>query len=132
MKAQASLEFMNIFILFFLLVSIFSAIFIKNYGDLQEENARMQARNLASMIGEEVNKVWKAGSGFSTNMTMPEKIAGYDYSITVNSSAHVLELNTSNGFVAFSTIIPSSVEVIQWRKGGNQLFENVGGTVVVK
>jgi len=131
-KAQASIEFMNIFIVLFIVVSIFSAMFIKAYSDIQTENARMLARNTASVVSEEINKAWVSGSGFSTTLILPEEIAGQDYDININSSAHILELNTSEGFVAFSSIIPENVEVIQWEKGKNQSIENVNGKVVIK
>ena len=65
-KAQASIEFMNMFIILFIIVTIFSAMFIKEYSDIQKSNGIMQAKNLATIIGEEINKAWSAGNGFST------------------------------------------------------------------
>ncbi len=91
LKGQASFEFM----LMVILVAITAlASFVAVYGKVTSSDLAGRQKELAAVCDELVQKIDSAffyGSGFSQNITLPDKINGRNYTVSIKKSYIVCE-----------------------------------------
>lgn len=132
-KAQASFEFMQIFTLLLLIATIFIAIFMNYYINIQNKSIQMTLTNFAEQIGEKINSAYLGGDGFQINFYLPPKINGKDYHLILNSTAKYLEVrlnDTKFENYGSANLLTSNIQLIQWNE--NQTIENANGKIIIK
>lgn len=130
MKAQASIEFLQTFIFFLMVVTVYAALFTGYFADVTVSIERAQLRNFASDLAFEINKVYISGDGASSLLFMPDAFHGLNYSIAMNSTAKFFEAYTDDHW-HYVHVLPS-VTVVQWKRGDYVTIENVNGVVFIK
>jgi len=83
MKSQSSVEFMIIFILLIIILSLAAWIGTTKTQQINTIQTNLEIGNLLNDVVNKIDTVFIEGSGFSTDITLPEKILGANYSITI-------------------------------------------------
>jgi len=86
LKAQSAFEFMFIFGVF--LSALILGIWISQTktAEVVTTQRLMEIDDFLSDITAKVDTAWLEGEGFSSNVTLPAKIAGFNYTITHSSN----------------------------------------------
>lgn len=53
---------------------------------------RLEVDGLLIRVSDKINTVWLEGKGFSSNITIPATVAGYDFSLNVTSNYLLLSV----------------------------------------
>lgn len=120
------MEFISIFMLLLAAVGIISYI-----SFIQLENSRiyqlgLEAEKILNDITVKINTAYLEGDGFSINLTLPEKIAGSDYTVQIFSNTIIINLGESN----YTRNILSPDITGSLKKGINTI-ENKHGTIII-
>ena len=94
MKAQVSAEFVIIFV--FLLTALIIGLvvnFNKTY-EVTYSRIKLEADQILTKAANSINTVYLEGSGFATNLTLPETLLGLNYSLSIRDNQ--LKLSYSN------------------------------------
>ncbi len=126
MKAQVAIEFMLIFGVFLLGITIVALAAWNNIANAEKSSMDFEARRILNLISGRINTVYLEGHGFSIDLVVPEKIGVSDYAITIDENTLWLELNgVSYTSKLLASNITGSIE-----KGENTVT-NVNGVVVL-
>ena len=128
MKAQSSVEFMTIFSLLLVVVIFATIVSVQNTSSLVEAKKDIEIGRLLEYVGGRIDAAYLAGHGFSSNVTIPETILGFDYTLNTSQGSNVIYVNTSKSDYPRS-ILTNNVTG-EFRKGENRI-RNVEGEVVI-
>ena len=132
-KGQASFEFMQAFALFFIIIIVFSAVFVQKTAAVSRQRDFSQMFHFVDEISNDINMIDMAGNGASITITLPEQVQGQNYTLVLAHSAKALEAQTADkNYYASAFITTSNVNVVQWNYGETQTIENVNGMVIIK
>jgi hypothetical protein len=92
--------------------------------EIKLSQADMEVENVLETVAGKINTVWMSGDGFSTNLTLPEKVAGMNYSIYVKSNYIILSTPYKN----YTKTILTNETMGNLRIGDN-LIKNENGKV---
>jgi hypothetical protein len=91
-KAQSAIEFMILVGFLLVVFVIFLSIVSENLRDKTNERQNLQIKEIALGVKVEVDLATEASDGYVRNFSIPIKIYGEDYDISIN-----------DGFVSIST-----------------------------
>jgi len=98
----------------------------KSMTDMTEERKNIMIDDEISLIKSEIDRVFIMGDGFSTNITIPDKIAGYDYEISITNDFLLVNMSgTLKGRKLMTDNITGSLA-----KGKNTITNNDGELVI--
>jgi hypothetical protein len=126
MKAQVAIEFMMIFGVFLLGITIVALAAWNNIANAEKSSMDFEARRILNLISGRINTVYLEGHGFSIGLAVPEKIGVSDYAITIDENTLWLELN---GVSYTSKLLASNITGSV--KRGENTLTNVNGAVVL-
>ena len=125
-KAQASIEFLILFVLFLIAVTFAMAVSVNRSHVISNAQQDLEAgRVLGSMAGK-INIAYLEGDGFSMNLTLPESILRKDYDVEIQSNEVILRIG-SRTYVDY--ILTTNVTG-SFRKGTNTIA-NRNGTIEI-
>ncbi len=126
MKAQASVEFVLIFM--FLLVALIIGFMISfsKTNEVSQSQIKLEADRILIQASNTINTVYLEGPGFSTTVTLPQTILGLNYSMQIDSNRLLLFCNNK---IFSKPILTRNVtgNIIP----GPNLMENSAGEVLV-
>jgi hypothetical protein len=86
LSAQSAFEFMFIFGIFLGALLVGTWVSLAKLSDMSSHQEKLHASRLLDTVSGKVDSVWLEGSGFSTNVTIPETIAGLNYTLDFSSN----------------------------------------------
>jgi hypothetical protein len=126
LEAQASVEFMFIFVFFMAVLVVIMAAVLQNTQGVYSSTLDLQAEGALSMVKSKLDTAFLEGSGFSTNFTLPDSLMSYDYSVNITSK--FLTLEVANQTYSKTLLTNSTVGIP--RKGENSV-RNEDGRIVI-
>ncbi|MFH0978932.1 MAG: hypothetical protein V1837_06565 [Candidatus Woesearchaeota archaeon] len=120
MRSQVSMQFLVMVGIVFVFFVVFVAGFAERYNDILTEKERAACRDLVFMVHDEIAIAHKLEDGYSRNFTIPDKLEGVDYSITLNNNI----VAVTSPKAEYSTMVPSVVGSLH--KGQNMILKRNG------
>lgn len=93
MKAQVAIEFMIIFGLFIVALTLIALASWNNMANIHKSTIDFDAHRILTLASDRINTVYLEGDGFSTTVTIPEKIGNYDYSLYIEGNIMWVDVN---------------------------------------
>jgi hypothetical protein len=125
-KAQVAIEFMVIFAIFLVAVTISLFFVWENASEMNTAAIESETRVVVNAIAGKLDTVYLEGDGFSTNLTVPQLISGMNYTLELTAGTVWVTLeNRSYGRV----VLPSNISGTL-RKGVN-ILRNSNGMIVI-
>jgi len=95
MKCQTSAEFMIIFVLFLVIMSIILVFTWRNTVNIVQSKFDLEARRVLDDISNRIDTAFLEGDGFSINITVPQDILGTNFSLMIHENRVLLELRNN-------------------------------------
>ncbi len=92
LRAQVSMEFMLLFILFLVAITTALMVSINRSHSISQARLDLSADNVLSSISNRINTAYLEGDGFSIKVTLPERILRMDYTVEVSSNEVILRM----------------------------------------
>ena len=127
MKAQLAVEFILIFAIFLAALTIIALSSLNKAVDISRSTIEREANTLLSKVANTINTVFLEGDGFAINLTLPEKIKGFGYNISIENQSIWLTMNQRSYHKRLLTN-----NVTGELKKGENLLKNVNGGIVIK
>ena len=89
-KAQASMEFMILFILFLLAVSIAMVVAVNRSQAISQAQIDLESNKVLREVADKINIAYMEGDGFSMDVTLPESILRINYTIDIHSNEVIM------------------------------------------
>jgi len=125
-KAQISLEFMFIFALFLAALTVVAVSVMQSSQSVFDSRLGLEAENEISLAKSKLDTAFLEGSGFSTNLTLPQKIMGLDYSVAIADGFILVEVSNQT----YSATLLARNITGSLRKGENRLA-NINQEIVI-
>ena len=125
-KAQASMEFMLIFIILLIVLSVAIITNLEKITEITSAKTQKDIQSTLSKSATTINTVFLEGDGFSINLTLPETISGYDYEMLTDSNYLIIEFQNSTYSEKLLTANITGV----FSKGTNKI-KNEGGRILI-
>ncbi len=125
-KGQGAVEFILIFVIFLLFLAVALVMSFGTIRDVRHSQVDTEARNLLNKMSSKIDTTWMEGEGFSTNLTLPNRILSFDYSVNISSNELILCI--SNETYSKYLVTKNILGVL--KKGVNML-KNEGNVVVI-
>jgi len=125
-KAQVSMEFMLLFILFLVALATALAVSMNRSHAISQAQIDLASGNVIRSAADKINTAFLEGHGFSTNITLPERIIRMEYTIDLNSNEVILRVGDNTYIRKLLTPDVSGSFV----KGTNRIM-NINGSIVV-
>ncbi|MFQ5647798.1 MAG: hypothetical protein ACE5FW_01045 [Candidatus Aenigmatarchaeota archaeon] len=93
MKAQATTEFIIIFMLLLVALSIVAAGSFSNMLDMTKSKKELEATGIANKISAKINTAFLEGPGFKANLTLPYTIYGLNYTANMEGNFVTIDLD---------------------------------------
>ncbi|MCK5177431.1 MAG: hypothetical protein KAQ92_06910, partial [Candidatus Aenigmarchaeota archaeon] len=110
-----------------LIFSVFYTNILQKNMTLKEDRLDQNSRQLTYYIAHELNNVFVQGDGYSRNITLPQNILNYNYSVRVIDNMVYVYMETNNTYL--KKTIPANISG-SFTKGLNCLA-NIRGTIYV-
>jgi hypothetical protein len=93
MKSQSTVEFM--IIIAALLVGLAGAMYAgwAKSIEIGDVKTNLEAEKILNQVAGKINTVLMEGDGFRINMTLPEQVAGFNYTLEIQNYAIILDLS---------------------------------------
>jgi hypothetical protein len=127
MKAQGAMEFVLIFMILFIALSIGTWMSFQKSAEIDRAMLEIETERILNDITGKINIALLEGPGFSVKATLPERIMGLDYSVMNQENAIVIELE--NNLIYSKGILTQNVTG-SFVKGTN-IIENSDVTIVI-
>ena len=95
-KAQASMEFMALFILFLVAITFAMYVSIQRSAVIADAQISLESNKVLTSMTNKINTVYIEGDGFSMNVTLPERIFKINYTVSINSNEVILRIDGSS------------------------------------
>ena len=92
-KAQASIEFMILIILFLVAISVAMIVSIHRSYTISQSQVDLSSTTILNSAANRINTAFLEGDGYSIKITLPENILRMDYTIEVNSNELIMRLD---------------------------------------
>ena len=122
MRAQASMEFMILFILFLVALGGALMVSINRSQTISQAQIDITATRILDDAADRINTAYIEGDGFSMNLTIPQKIIRKDYLINVSSNEVIIRLE---GKTYVRTLLTNNVTG-EFIKGKNRVMNYNG------
>ncbi len=126
-KAQSAFEFIFIFGIFLSALVVGMWVSSTKTAEISEYNRNLLIDDLLLKVTEKINTAWIEGEGFSTNVTLPVRVANSDYEINVTSNFVIM---TVSGNHYIRGIITENVTG-NFTIGGVNTLRNTGNAVEI-
>lgn len=126
MKAQVAIEFMIIFGVFLVALTIVVMAAWGNVMNINESTIDFEAERILGLAAGRVNTAYLEGDGFSIDLALPGNIGVHNYTLGIEEN--ILWL-TVNGLNYSKRMITSNITG-SFNTGGNSL-RNVKGEIVI-
>ena len=125
-SAQSSMEFMILFTLFLIILAVSLVISWQNITTITQSRLELETTKIIEDVSNRLNTAFLEGDGFFINVTIPEKILEWNYSISIYSNHLLLDLrNTTYSRILLTKNITGSLG-----KGINQV-ENRKDEIII-
>ncbi|MBN2331295.1 MAG: hypothetical protein JXC85_05770 [Candidatus Aenigmarchaeota archaeon] len=91
-KAQIAFEYMFIFGILMAAIIMGTAFAWSKSVEISNQMTRLEVDSLLIRVSDKINTAWLEGEGFSTNITIPEKVADSGFTLNVTSNFLVLSV----------------------------------------
>ncbi|MFH0956440.1 MAG: hypothetical protein V1813_01110 [Candidatus Aenigmatarchaeota archaeon] len=127
LSGQSAFEFMFIFGV--LLVATAFGMWVSGIkaGEVSETMRQLEIDDFLTSLSEKINTAWIEGEGFTMNATIPETIAGMDYTLDITSNHITLFVGEK---YYLKQIIAANVTGT-FVKGGTSRLTNTGDGILV-
>lgn len=126
-RSQAAIELMALVSLALIFLTLVFSFYMRERNATLEETLLMDARTRAYEVAGAIDQVYLGGDGYERNLTLPEVIGGYNYSIS-SSEGHVYLILPDFPMSVSGKIIPPNFTG-NFSRGKNHRIANVGGSV---
>jgi len=126
MKAQVAMEFMIIFGLFLVGLTVTAISAWNSVASAERTSMDFEAKRITNMATGRINTAYLEGNGFSINMTIPERIGTNDYLMFLEGSTLMLQVN---GILYSGRLLTPNITG-SISKGEN-MVKNVNGGIVI-
>jgi hypothetical protein len=126
MKAQVAMEFMIIFGLFLVGLTVTAISAWNSVANAERTSMDFEAKRITNMATGRINTAYLEGNGFSINMTIPERIGTNDYLMFLEGSTLMLQVN---GILYSGRLLTPNITG-SISKGEN-MVKNVNGGIVI-
>jgi len=126
MFAQSAIEFMMIFMIFLLLLSIGALVSMEKTKEISNSQIGLEITKVLNDAVNKINIAFLEGSGFSMNLTLPENIFGMTYSIDTESNYILLTFNN----ITYSKHILTQ-NITGNLSPGTNLIRNENGEIII-
>ncbi len=127
LRGQSAFEFMFIFGIFLGAVLIGAWVSQMKTAEILKAQKDLEIDDLMTSVTDKINTAWLEGEGFSTNLTMPSRVAGTAYSVNVSANHVTLFIGDDYYIRPLVTANVSGGLVT----GAVNRLENTGGAVVI-
>jgi uncharacterized protein (UPF0333 family) len=127
-KAQASMEFMILFVLFLVAVGFALVVSVHRSYVISQAQVDLESNKILREVADKINIVYLEGDGFSMNATMPERILRLNYTIDINSNEVIIRVN-GNTYVRYILTDNVTGDVV---KGTNRILNRNGEIVITE
>ncbi len=128
MKAQASMEFMILFMLFLVAVGFALVVSVHRSHAISQAQVDLESNKILRQVADKINIAYLEGDGFSMNVTMPERILRLDYTIDISSNEVILRVDGST-YVRYILTDNVTGEVV---KGTNRILNQNGEIIIME
>jgi len=126
MKAQVAVEFMLIFGVFLLGITIVVLAAWNNIASAEKAALDFEANRILNLISGRINTAYLEGNGFSIGLSIPEKIGLNNYTLQLENN--ILWLNVTGASYSRKLLTSNISGTLAW---GEKTIENVNGMVVI-
>ena len=126
MRGQVAIEYMIILIFFFVGLISVAALSVQHTYSVKVSEDTVEAKGLLDRVARGINTAYLEGNGFSTTVTLPQTIFGYNYSLDLVNGVPILYFR---GKTFSSFPVPQNVTG-NLSKGVNRI-ENINSQIVV-
>ena len=126
MKAQVAIEFIIIFAVFLVALTIVVLASWNNIANINKSAIEFEANRVLSLVSAKINTVYLEGNGFSMGLVVPERIGLINYTVAFEGSTMWLNMEGKS----YSRKLLTSNITGTLNKGSNTL-ENVNGEIVI-
>jgi hypothetical protein len=118
---------MILFILFLVAVSVAMVVSINRSQTINQAQLELESNKVLGTVTDRINTVYLEGDGFRTNVTLPERIMGFNYTLYINSNQVLLYLRST---LFIKNILTDNVT--GELANGINVIENDNGRIVIK
>ena len=127
MKLQASMEFIALFMILLLALVVISTVSYTQLHSVDRYQTDLEVEKVMNELVLKLNTAFLQGDGYFTNVTLPEKIIGAEYTIEINQNQLILEVESSS---YTKTILTNNIQGDPV-PGHNNNIENQGGLLKI-
>lgn len=127
--SQASLELFALLSIGLVFLSLVGSFYVREKGAAFQEFLFFEARETATLAAGAVDQAYLGGTGYSRNLTLPESVGPYNYSLFF-SEGHVYIVLSNYSLSSAEKAIPREISG-SFAVGKKNLVRNVGGEVFV-
>lgn len=124
--SQAALEIAALLSLALIFFGLVQVNFLRDRNAAIEESLLLQAKEAAESSASAIDQAYLGGDGFSINFTLPARIGGYNYSVSI-ASGHVYVSLANFSLSTASKIIPAGISGSV--SPGENSLANTGGVI---
>ncbi len=128
LRAQTSMEFMIIFMLFLVATGVAMAASVNRSHAISQAQMDMESHNLLRRVSGGINTACLEGDGFSMDVTVPERMLRLDYTIDINSNEAILRV-AGNTYVQYLLTNNVTGDIA---KGTNRILNSNGEIVITE
>ncbi|MBI4175676.1 MAG: hypothetical protein HY518_00590 [Candidatus Aenigmarchaeota archaeon] len=125
-KAQATVEFLAIFIILLAAITVAAIISLQKTQLAYEDQTEIEASKLLNSIVTKINSAHIVGDGFSINITLPQDMFTYNYTVTFDSNNVIIQVN---GAAYLAALLTSNITGTLGP--GVSTISNVNGGIVI-
>ena len=127
LKAQSAFEFLFIFGIFLSALLIGMWVSASKTAEIRVGQKDLEINDVLTSVSDKINTAWLEGEGFSTNVTLPESVAGADYEINVTANYIILWTGDSH---YLRTVITNNITG-ELTEGATNNIRNTGDGLVI-
>ena len=125
-KAQVAIEFMVIFMIFIFVLIVSAYLSLDKVTEINHAKASLDVNGLLDHLAGKMATASLEGPGFSTRVTLPDKLSGYEYSLRTGSDSLAIDYQGSS-YLRHLTINNVTGAFV---KGLNTIY-NMNGSLVI-
>ncbi len=126
MKAQVAIEFMIIFGVFLIALTLIVIAAWNNIVNINKSTIDFEVYRILNLVSNRINTAYLEGHGFSIGLVVPEQIGVYNYTLEIEENTLWLTVNEN----PFSRRLLTS-NITGSLEGGTNTIENVNGEILI-
>ena len=127
-RAQASMEFMILFILFLVAVGVALVVSVHRSQAISQAQLDLESDKTLRGVADRINTAYLEGDGFSMDVTVPERILRLNYTIDISSNEVILRVDGGT-YVRYLLTDNITGEVV---KGTNRILNQNGEIIIME